>query len=111
MIVSGTKLPAVGVLSFLTMKISIFAQFYCIIEPFFQKISIKNTVQSQIWGPQTAYCTVSIKRPGLEFLQKSLSNIPYDQKNEGLNHLLNRSYNRVMRVPKYRISLNNVLGH
>ena len=98
MIVSGTKLPAVGVLCFLTMKISISVSFYCIIETFFQKISIKNTVQSQIWGPQTANRTVSIKRPGLEFLQKSLLNVPYDRKNEGLNILSNRSYNRVMRV-------------
>ena len=48
---------------------------------FFSKISIKNTVQSQIWGPQGAYRTVSIKGPDLEFLQKSLSNVPYNQKN------------------------------
>ena len=48
----------------------------------------------------TAYRPVSIKRPGLIFFQKSLSNVPYDRKNEGLNILLYRSYNRVMRVDK-----------
>jgi hypothetical protein len=31
-------------------------------------------------------------------LQKSLLNVPYDQKKEGLNILSNRFYNRVMRV-------------
>ena len=45
-----------------------------------------------------AYCTVSIKRPGLIFFQKSLSNVQYDQKNEGLNILSNWSYNRMVRV-------------
>ena len=57
-----------------------------------------NTVQSQIWGPQTAYCTVSIKQPGLEFLQKSLLNVPFNQKNVGLDILSYSTYNRVMRV-------------
>ena len=65
---------------------------------FFSKIHINNTVQSQIWGSQTAYRTVSIKRPGLEFLQKSLLNVPYNQKNVGLDILSFSTYNRVMRV-------------
>ena len=42
----------------------------------------------------TAYRPVSIKRPGLIFLQKSLLNVRYDRKNEGLNILSTRSYNR-----------------
>ena len=46
----------------------------------------------------TAYRTVSIKRPGLIFLQKSLLNVQYDQKIEGLNILSNWSYNRMVRV-------------
>ena len=46
----------------------------------------------------TAYRPVSIKRPVLNFLQKSLLNVQYDQKNEGLNILLYRSYNRMVRV-------------
>ena len=97
--VSSTDLPAVCVLCLLTMKKkSIFAQFYCISEPSFQKTYIKNTVQSQIWGPQTAYCTVSIKQPGLEFLQKSLLNVPFNQKNVGLDILSYSTYNRVMIV-------------
>ena len=33
------------------------------------------------------YCTVSIKRPGLKFFQTCLLNVPYNQKNEGLNIL------------------------
>ena len=41
---------------------------------------------------------VSIKRPGLKFLEKSLLNVPYDRKNEGLNILSYRSYNRMVRV-------------
>ena len=45
------------------------------------------------------YRTVSIKRPGLPFFfQKSLLNIPYNQKNEGLNMLSYGSYTGVMRV-------------
>ena len=46
----------------------------------------------------TAYRTVSIKRPGWIFSQKSLLNVWYDRKNEGLNILSNRSYNRMVRV-------------
>ena len=42
--------------------------------------------------------TVSIKRPGLNFPQKSLLNVRYDRKNAGLNILSTRSYNRVVRV-------------
>ena len=45
-----------------------------------------------------AYRTVSIKRPGLTFFQKSLLNVPYDRKNEGLDILSYRSYNRMVRV-------------
>ena len=52
----------------------------------------------QNFGAIAAYRTVSIKRPGLEFLQKSLLNVPYDRKNVGLNILSYRTYNRVMRV-------------
>ena len=70
---------------------------------FFQKISTKNTIQSQIWGSETAYHIVSIKRPGLEFLQKSLLNVPYDRKNVGLNILSYRTYNRVMRVSRWQV--------
>ena len=32
--------------------------------------------------------TRSIKRPGLEIFKKSLLNVPFDQKNEGLSILL-----------------------
>ena len=46
----------------------------------------------------TAYRPVSIKRPVLNFLQKSLLKVLYDRKNEGLNTLSTRSYNRVVRV-------------
>ena len=46
----------------------------------------------------TVYCTVSIKRPGLIFFQKSLLNVRYDRKNEGLCILSNRSHNRMVRV-------------
>ena len=42
--------------------------------------------------------TGSIKRPGLEFFKNSLLSVPYDRKNEGLNILSYRSYNRVMRA-------------
>ena len=45
-----------------------------------------------------AYRPVSIKQPGLNFLQKSLLNVRYDRKNEGLNILSYRSYNRMVRV-------------
>ena len=98
-IVSGTNLLAVSVLCFIATKVSILICLILLYNwTFFQKISIKDTAQSQIWGPQTAYRTVSIKWPGLEFLQKSLLNVPYNQKNGGLNTLLYRTYNRVMRV-------------
>ena len=40
----------------------------------------------------------SIKRHGLNFFQKSLLNVQYDQKNEGLHILSNWSYNRMVRV-------------
>ena len=84
-IVSGTNLPAVSVLCFIATKISILICLILLYNwTFFQKISIKDTAQSQTWGPQTAYRTVSIEQPGLEFLQKSLLNVPYNQKNEGL---------------------------
>ena len=46
----------------------------------------------------TVYRPVSIKRPVLNFLQKSLLNVRYDRKNEGLNILSTRSYNRMVRV-------------
>ena len=47
-----------------------------------------------------AYRTVSIKRPGLIFFKKSLLNVPYDRKKEGLNILSYRSYNRMVRVSR-----------
>ena len=46
----------------------------------------------------TAYHPVSIKRPVLNFWQKSLLKVLYDRKNEGLNILSTRSYNRMVRV-------------
>ena len=49
----------------------------------------------------TAYRPVSIKRPVWNFLKRSLLNVRYDQKNEGLNILLTQSYNRVVRVGTY----------
>ena len=49
--------------------------------------------------PGTSKRTVSIKRHGLNFFKKSLLNILYDLKNQGLNILKSVSYNRVMRVP------------
>ena len=81
MIVSGTKLPSVCVSCFLIMKIVIFAIFYCKIEPFFKRYLLEIQFNLKIWGLETSSRTVSIKRPGLEFLQKSLSNVPYNQKN------------------------------
>ena len=60
--------------------------------------AIRSTGMIQIFLDLTAYRPVSIRRPGLEFLKKSLLNVRYDWKNEGLNILSNRSYNRVMRV-------------
>ena len=98
MIVSDTKLPSVCLLCFLIMKIFILAIFYCLIEPFFKRYLSKIQFNLKYKGPETAYHTVSIKRPGLEFLQKSLLNVLYDLKNGGLNTLSYRTYKRVMRV-------------
>ena len=50
------------------------------------------------WEPGTLKRTVSIKRHDLNFFKKSLSNVLYDLKNQGLNALTSVSYNRVMRV-------------
>ena len=58
-----------------------------------------------------AYRTVSIKRPGLTFFQKSLLNVPYDRKNEGLNILAYRSYNRMVRVLTRRVSFSIFSDH
>ena len=56
-----------------------------------------------------AYRPVSIKRPDLNFLKKSLFNVRYDRKNECLNILSYRSYNRVVRVrPRNRQVLDSV---
>ena len=52
----------------------------------------------QIETFQTVYRTVSIKRPGLKFFQKSLLHVRYDRKYEGLNILSTRPYNRMVRV-------------
>ena len=42
--------------------------------------------------------TVSIKRTVLKFFKKSLLNVPYDRKTEGLKALTYRTYNREHRV-------------
>ena len=71
-------------------------------DPTFNGIHLESLhgleVIQKFWDLWTVYCTVSIKRPGFKFFQKSLLNLPYDPKNEGLNILLYRSYNRMMRV-------------
>ena len=58
--------------------------FYFLARPIYSHHSIKRTG--------------SIKRPGFEFYKKSLLNVPYDRKKEGVNILSYRSYNRVVRV-------------
>ena len=55
-------------------------------------------IKKEVYSHHSIKRTGSIKRPGLTFFKKSLLNVPYDRKNEGLNILLYRSYNRVMRV-------------
>ena len=60
--------------------------------------AIRSTGTIQNFWILTVYRTVSIKRPRLIFFQKSLLNVRYDRKNEGLNILSTRSYNRVVRV-------------
>ena len=62
----------------------------------FKVIRLTGTIQN-FWI-LTVYRTVSIKRPRLIFFLKSLLNVRYDRKNEGLNILSTRSYNRVVRV-------------
>ena len=54
--------------------------------------------------PGTSKRTVSIKRHGLNFFKKSLLNVLYDLKNQGLNALTSVSCNRVMRVSSRRSS-------
>ena len=66
------------------------------------EIKLEKSNQCRLWEKflqNSIYRTVSIKRPYLIFFQKSLLNVPYDRKKEGLNILSYRSYNRVVRVP------------
>ena len=65
------------------------------------QIKLEKSNQCRLWEKflqNSIYRTVSIKRPYLIFFQKSLLNVPYDRKKEGLNILSYRSYNRVVRV-------------
>ena len=65
------------------------------------QIQLKKSNQcrfSERFLQNSIYRTVSIKRPDFTFFQKSLLNVPYDRKNEGLNILSTRSYNRMVRV-------------
>ena len=80
----------------LNWKVSILSSLVILIYIF---RAIRSTGTIQNFWILTVYRTVSIKRPHLNFFQKSLLNVRYDRKNEGLNILSTRSYNRVVRVP------------
>jgi hypothetical protein len=78
--------------------------FFCQKDKMYAKF-LKNSFQStgtiEIFSGLTyltAYRPVSIKRPDLNFSQKSLLNVRYDRENEDLNILSTRSYNRMVRV-------------
>ena len=83
----------------LNWKVSILSSLVILIYIF---RAIRSTGTIQNFWILTVYCTVSIKRPHLNFFQKSLLNVRYDRKNEGLNILSTRSYNRVVRVSLFQ---------
>ena len=58
----------------------------------------QSTGTIQKFPDLAAYRPVSIKRPDLIFLQKSLLKVRYDRKNPGLSILSTRSCNRMVRV-------------
>ena len=68
------------------------------------QMKLEKSNQCRLWekfSQNSTYRTLSTPRPYFIFFQKSLLNVLYDRKKEGLNILSYRSYNRVVRIPPF----------